>query len=58
MSSAETTPRSIKQHIKDGDKVNHIKLPTNAEILTWRISRCGTQAGSGAWKRSRSAVPG
>jgi len=30
MSSAETTPRSIKQHIKDGDKVNHIKLPTNA----------------------------
>ena len=32
MSSAETTPRSIKQRIKDGDKLNNGqgKIPTNA----------------------------
>ena len=30
MSNTETTPRSIKQRIKDGDKISHIKIPTNA----------------------------
>ena len=30
MSSAESTPRSIKQRIKDGDKISHNKVPTNA----------------------------
>ena len=30
MSNTETTPRSIKQRIKDGDKLSNSKLPTNA----------------------------
>ena len=30
MSTAETSPRSIKQRIKDGDKISHSKIPTNA----------------------------
>ena len=30
MSNTETPPRSIKQRIKDGDKISHNKVPTNA----------------------------
>ena len=30
MSNTETTPHSIKQRIKDGDKISHNKVPTNA----------------------------